>query len=140
MADSSRVMTSSEGREFDARALDEATLSATTGDGACEVCGRERLDTLWSQSTYAACTAVGRTFLYYDVDVLREAGYDSPEDPALDGLGLIPDWGDIEKTRERLEGRKVGPFGCEGEALDWAEEFEEVHPELRWSSMGREDG
>ena len=127
---------SSEGRPFDATALDEATLAATTEDGACGVCGRERLHALWSQSTYSACTAVGSMFLYYKAGDLVGAGYDGPQDPALDELGLLLN----EQDGDDPKGRKAGPFECEGEALDWAEPFEEQHPELRWSSLGREDG
>ena len=142
MADSTNMSdprTSSEGREFDAEALDEATFAATTENGACGVCGRERLHTLWSQSTYAACTAVGHTFLYYDPDDVVEAGYDGIRDPALDELGLHELGLVLDKNRGKGPGeRKAGPFGCEGEALEWAEEFEDRHPELRWSGMGRE--
>ena len=133
------IRISSEGREFDAAALDEATLAGTTEDGACRVCGRERLHTLWSQSTYAACTAVGRTFVYYDSDDVREAGYEGVRDPALDELRLHELGLVLDKNRGKGPGeRKAGPFGCEGEALEWAEEFEGRHPELRWSGMGRE--
>ena len=127
--------TSSEGRPFDAGALDATTLAATTENGSCGVCGRERLHTLWSQSTYAACTAVGRMFVYYDSDDVEGAGYEGIRNPALDGLGLVLDAGRGNRGGER----KAGPFGCEGEALEWAEEFEDQHPDLLWSSMGREE-
>lgn len=120
---------SSLGRPFDPRELDEETLRATTDDGACTLCGHERLHTLGGQSTYDACTAVGRAYLYYDEEDLREAGYAGVGDRELNDLGLALD-------EDRGERRESGPFSCEGDALDWARNFEDDHPDLRWSSLG----
>lgn len=117
------------GRTFDPGELDAETLAATTENGACAVCGHERLHTLGGQSTYDACTGVGRCYLYYGEEDLREAGYSGLGDPALEDLGLTLD-------EERGERRNSGPFSCEGEALDWARDFEEEHPDLCWSSLG----
>ena len=122
------IRKSSLGRFFDPEEIDAETLAATTEDGACEVCGRERLHTLGGQSTYDACTQVGRCFLYYTQDDVLDAGYAGVEDPALDDLGLTLD-------EERGERRKSGPVAWEGDALDWARDFEEDHPHLWWSAL-----
>ena len=149
----SDIRTSSEGRPFDAAGLDEATLAATTADGDCEFCGRERLHTLGGQSTYGACTRVARdarvmesgrdvsggTYLYFDEEAIREAGYEGLEDRKLDEIGLVLDSGRSPERLDHPGRRKTGPCLCEGRALEWARELEEEHPELWWSSLGFEE-
>ena len=71
---------------------------------------------------------MGRCYLYYDEEHVLGAGYEGIEDPAPEDLGLTLD-------EERGE-RKSGPFSCEGDALDWAREFEEEHHDLWWSTPG----